>query len=510
MDTIAEPKKIKPKAKPPRTTTGPAFAADVPESILTDDTVHTTLLGDLNFFDGMPLPDTVEKLYDFLDLSRGVDAFLKGISATSVYAFVRGLREVGLQPGELGISETLLDARSLLLTPNTTTIYNFAELDLSSGPVVVELPAGVSGPVDDGFFRYVTDLGMAGPDQGRGGRYLFVHSAYEGGLPTSGYHIVRSPTYQHFFIFRAFIGEEGIDASVANVKDNFRMYPLEQAGNPPQQTFVNVSGMKFNTIHANDFSFYEELDEVIQNEPEDAFDPELLGIFAAIGIKKGQTFNPDDRMKTILTEAVAIGNAAARVVTFASRDPRLRIYQDRNWWTVFPGGNHEFLNDGVRMLDDRTLFHYYATGITPAMVLPDPGTGSVYEYTAVDSTGEYLNGSNVYKVTLPGPIPANDFWSFMVYSGQHRSFLETDQQLAGVDSKQPVQPDDGNGAYTIWFGPKEKMTPELESNWVHTWPGKSFHIILRLYEPTIAWFNGINNVAENRWKPGDVELVPAR
>ena len=47
--------------------------------------------------------------------------------------------------------------------------------------------------------------------------------------------------------------------------------------------------MQFNTIRANDFHFYKELDAVIQHEPADFVEPETVGLFATIGIKKEQT-----------------------------------------------------------------------------------------------------------------------------------------------------------------------------------------------------------------------------
>ena len=74
----------------------PKYAADVPEFLFTPDKVETDLLGDLEFFDGMPSEATVQKTYDFLDLSRGVDAFLNGMPATSTYAFLEGLKDAGL------------------------------------------------------------------------------------------------------------------------------------------------------------------------------------------------------------------------------------------------------------------------------------------------------------------------------------------------------------------------------------------------------------------------------
>ena len=124
---------------------------------------------------------------------------------------------------------------------------------------------------------------------------------------------------------------------------------------------------------------------MIQHEPAEAFDPEIVGLFAAIGIKKGQPFAPDERMKGILTDAVAVANATARAIVFAPRDERVKIYPDRQWGTAFIGGAYDFMNNGERMLDARTLFHYYATGITPAMAFSKPGTGSAYAYATRDS-----------------------------------------------------------------------------------------------------------------------------
>ena len=101
----------------------PKYSADVPESIKTPDTAKTESLGTLNFFDGMPDKATVKKVYDHLDLYRGVDAFLNGIPAASIYAMREGLKTVGVQPHDIGIFENLMDARQLFLSANSTTIY---------------------------------------------------------------------------------------------------------------------------------------------------------------------------------------------------------------------------------------------------------------------------------------------------------------------------------------------------------------------------------------------------
>jgi hypothetical protein len=476
----------------------PRYSAKVPADITTPDTVQTRI-GTLKFFDGLPDPETVQKVYDNLDFARGVEAFLSGMPAASLYAACEGLSQAGVKRnGGISITEDLMDARSLFLTPNSTTVYVILCIDLKDGPVVVEVPPGVLGPVDDAYFRWVTDVGLTGPDEGKGGKYLFVPPGYTGNLPSEGYFVAKPPTFGNLLFYRAFVENGDIAAAVRGVKARARVYPLSAANNPPPPTFVNISGLQFNTIHANDFHFYEEINAVIQHEPSDAFDPEIVGLFASIGIKNGKPFAPDERMKGILTDAVAVANATARAIFFASRDERVKFYPDRQWSTTFVGGSYAFLNNGERMLDARTMFHYYATGITPAMAFSKPGTGSAYALTGRDSMGRYLDGGKTYKITLPSPIPVGQFWSFMVYDGQTRSMLETDQKLAGLDSTRPDIKKNADGSVTVWFAPKAPAGQE--SNWVQTMPGKGWNSLLRLYAPLEPWF-------DKTWKPGDFERV---
>jgi hypothetical protein len=272
-------------------------------------------------------------------------------------------------------------------------------------------------------------------------------------LPEEGYFVYNSPTDSTLMLVRAFVGEEGIEATVQKVKDTMRIYHFAERNNPPATDFVNLSGKKFNTVHANDFNFYEEINAVIQKEPADALPAEVVGTLAAIGIKKGRPFNPDARMKAILEEAVAVGNATARAIIFAQRDKRGFHFDDRQWKTSFIGGSSAFEDNGERLKDARVLFNYYATVITPAMATPKVGTGSVYAYAERDSEGNYLDGGKTYKITLPARVPVNNFWSFMVYDNQTRSMLETDQQSAGLDSNSPDVKANKDGSIPFTLAP---------------------------------------------------------
>lgn len=126
----------------------PKYAAKVPPSIQTPDTVQTRI-GTLKFFDGLPDQETVQKVYDNLDFGRGVEAFLAGIPEASVYALCEGFSQAGVKRDQgIGIAENLLDARSLFLTPNSTTVYVFICFDLKDGPMVMQVPPNVLGPVN--------------------------------------------------------------------------------------------------------------------------------------------------------------------------------------------------------------------------------------------------------------------------------------------------------------------------------------------------------------------------
>lgn len=465
--------------------------------IVTPSVVETERLGTLNYFDGYPSEETVEKVFDNLDFSRGMETFLNGIPAASMHAMLEGFRGAGVDElGEIGIFESLMDSKSLFLTPNTESVYAISHIDLKSGPIVVESPPNTLGMINDMFFRYVADLGNAGPDRGLGGKFLVLPPTYNEEVP-EGYYVVQSPTYQNIVFWRGFLQNGDPKPAVESIKANTNMYLLSQAENPPKPVFIDWSGRRFNTVHANDFKFYEELNEVIQYEPSEAFEPQILGIFKSIGIEKGKEFNPDSRLKGILEDAVKVGNATARAISFSPRNKEIYLYPDSYWTISFIGG-YKFQTNNAREIDGRALFHYLATAVTPAMEVKMVGVGSQYTGTYKDSQGQYLDGSLNYKLTIPANPPVKDFWSIVLYDPQTRSMLETDNPYPSVNSELSGLEKNGDGSVDLYFGPK---SPEgKEKNWIQTIENKGWFIILRLYGPLEPWF-------EKTWQPGEIELI---
>ena len=480
-------------AEPPRM----KMTTPIPEGIATPDRLETQL-GTLTGFDGVPDKATTSKVYDNLDLRRATEAFLSSLQIASLNAMEKGLLSFGPPNTTVLVFEELMDSKALWLTPNTVSIYMSTWLEMGDEPMVIETPPNVLGFINDAWFQYVADFGNAGPDRGKGGKFLILPPGYKGAVP-EGYHVARTTTRGNWIAWRGFQVNGSTAPAVKATRETFRIYPLSRRANPPAMNFVNVSGKFHNTIHRMDDGFWEELNETIQAEPLEGLDADLRGLLASIGIEKGKPFTPDPRMKEILSEAARVGSVTARALTARPRDPRHYLYPgERVWTNPFIQGRYDFVLDGARLLDSRAYMHFYATGITPAMAMRNVGKGSQYAIAYLDKDGNALDGSRTYRIHLPANVPAKDFWSFTLYDNQTRSMLQTDQRFPGLDNNREGLQQNPDGSTDIYFGPRPPAG--RENNWLQTVPGKGWNVILRLYGPLESFY-------DKTWKPSDPEPV---
>lgn len=515
--------------------------AQVPDKVVTSlgapETI-TTGFGQLDFKDGVPSPEAAQKTYDMLDFTQALSAYNNSFRGASALAIVKGFEGIGAMPGDVVIFSKFMDSHSLFLTANADTVYYLTGLDLSKGPVVVEQPPGAVGTINDMWFSWIIDIGGPGPDRGQGGKYLIVGPDYKGPLPEGGYFIGHSKTNFALYAARAYLQDNDPAPAVANIKKNMKVYPYQPGsfgtsiaqaldgsvrigGEPkiPETKFIEGSGLSFNTIPPSDIGFFDLINENVQSQPATSYDVELAGELAAIGIVHGKPFKPDARMKKILSDAAAFGQATGRALNwrYAMQHPDWAYYDNSNWGSMLwqGGANFEtppplfedgmfkpFPATGARTLDSRTAFYYGYTLDSPGMIMRIPGVGSQYLMGFLDADGNPFDGAKTYKVVLPAKIPAAAFWSLTLYDNQTRSMLQTPQNYPRAGSQaypSPAAETAADGTTTVWFGPKQ---PDgvARGNWIQTVPGKGWFTILRLYSPLPSFF-------DKSWRAGEIEHV---
>ena len=352
------------------------------------------------------------------------------------------------------------------------------------------------GILDDMGFLYMTDLGKAGPDKGKGGKFLVLPPGHTGDVP-DGYFVVQSNTNGVWLFMRGNI-DNGVKVAADHIRDNLKVYSLAKASNPPAMEFINVSGKQINTVVPNDDSFFEKLHAVIQREPDHFLGPEAKGMMAAVGIVKGKPFAPDARMKKVFTDAAAIGNAAACAISYSPRNPGQFVYEGNKTWVMgYANKETTYTHNGARDLEGRVFFHSVTLRVAGDGGLV-AGGGSDYAMAAIDSKGNVLDGSKTYKLNVPANPPVNDFWAVTMYDTQTRSQLQTDQQFPTLGSQDKGVETNAEGSLDIYFAPEAPAGHE--KNWLQTIPGKSWSIAFRLYGPLQAWI-------DQTWRLEDIELV---
>ena len=165
-----------------------------------------------------------------------------------------------------------LDWKNQTLTPNPDTIYLMPFYNTKDGPVVLEIPpadeGSITGSVDDAWQNALEDVGPAGVDKGKGGKYLILPPGYKDQMP-DGSIPLPSDTFQGFAILRSNL-KSGSGADIAKAVaygKRIKFYPLTQADKNPETTFVDAYGVMFDATIPYDVRFFESLHRIVQVEP---------------------------------------------------------------------------------------------------------------------------------------------------------------------------------------------------------------------------------------------------
>jgi hypothetical protein len=262
----------------------------------------------------------------------------------------------------------------------------------------------------------------------------------------------------------------------------------------------NITGLPWNSLVPEDANAFEWMHEIIDYEPAEAFGRELLGRLASLGIEKGKPFDPDARLQGIFEKAAQQGVAMSRVIAFDCRDDEAVVYPNRRWESPYVTNNSTFYRDDHIALEARTVFHFTADGITPAMAAQMPeGKGSRYQTTYKDADGNYFDGAKTYKVHMPPEVPVALFWSVTVYDAWTRCELQSQPYPTVSSQSDPAPETNPDGSVDIYFAASQPDGVPAE-NWIKVLPDRGFFVYIRYYGP-------LNAFNDKTWVPNDVELL---
>lgn len=449
---------------------------------------------------GYPSGDTARKAYDQNDLNRAIEAYKFFYPTVSGHAIFVGNAKVGVIPNK--VSGTLdSKPRHVGFTLNSDTPYAPLLLDLSNGPMVVELPPGplicIAMDINQ---LWVADLGLPGPAAGKGDKVVFLPPGYKD-KPPAGYRAAYSPSNKMLVGIRSLPVGGDVPKAVALIK-TVKVHPLKPTPGWPDLQWLDLTPAPQDTTPLaweNNIQYWQQLHNAIDNDVPNPRFHYWYGELAALGIAKGLPFNPDARMTAILEKAARIGNAEMRVESFDDRRPDRIVWPDRKWeWAALRFEDGDFNTPNYADLYARDKWFYQAIGASPAMFKRDPTAGSLYWLGTRDNTGAFLDGGKNYRLVVPQPVPGKLFWSVTVYDSGTRSQVQTDQGKAALRSMFELKNISTSQPAVLYFGPTPP--PGHENEWIKTIPNKGWFVYFRVYGPEQAAFNG-------SWKPGDFEEV---
>jgi hypothetical protein len=393
------------------------------------------------------------------------------------------------------------DWKNQTLTPNPDTIYLKPFIDMKdAGPMVLEIPpagdaGSITGTIMDCWQAALEDVGPAGVDKGKGGKYLITPPGYKD-TPPEGYIILPSQTYQGFALLRSIV-KSGGDADIARAVaygKQIRLYPLSQAASPPQTVFVDMINVVFDSTIPYDMRFFESLDRMVQSEPWLPRDKAMIDMLKSIGIEKGKPFKPDAKTQAILTAAIGETHAWLN----ARYENVFPPYYGAGQW--FIPATEDLKETAATLYETANAYSVDARGLTDYWAFSTVkhlGAGQFYLMSIRDKDGEAFDGSKNYRLIVPANAPVAQYWSAVAYDRATHALIRNASRLSR-SSQNPDLQKNADGSVDVYFGPKAPAGKQ--ANWIETNQDGKFEVLFRLYGPQKPLF-------DKTWKLPDIQKI---
>jgi hypothetical protein len=433
---------------------------------------------------------------------RAVEAVIWGMPAVNFDLMYQAMvREANGAFNQIAYWSRLPDWRIQTLTPNPDAIYLTPYTNTAqTGAMVLEIPpadeGSITGTIMDVWQSALEDVGPAGVDEGRGGKYLILPPGYKDEVP-AGYIPLQSDTYAGYALLRS-IPDSGSTHDVAKAVAygrRVKLYPLSLAHKPPATSFVDVAGVVYDSTITYDLRFFESLDRIVQAEPWLERDKAMIDPLKSIGIEKGKPFNPDPRIWPLLNAAAREAHSwlvARYEAGFSSP------YYEGGHWSL--PGSRELLEGQATFFAKPDVYPIDVRGVTFSYAYFTPkhlGTGSSYLMTIADKEGRLLDGGALYRLSVPANAPVRQYWSATVYERATHAPIRY-ARWPSRSSQTPELQRNPDGSVDVYFAPEAPAGQE--SNWVPTSRDGGFEVLFRFYGPEPPLF-------EKKWRLPDIERV---
>ena len=441
---------------------------------------------------------TPANINQHLVYSRAFNAVVWGMPAVNFELFNEALTKAKGNFNQVVYWSGLLNSKNQTLTPNPDVIYVNPFYDTRQGPVVLEIPpaegdSSITGSLDDAWQTAIEDIGPAGVDKGKGGKYLILPPGYQEKVP-EGFIPMPSSTYTGFAILRSNLtdGSEKDLARAVEYGKRVKIYPYTQAAAPPPTTFVDLLNVEFNTTIPYNVHFFELLHQFIQREPWLTRDTTMIDQLKTLGIEKGKTFQPDARTTEILNEAIKDAHKWLDEKFEQVFTPP--FYEGTHWalpasQEVVKVMSENYLVPDIYPVDSRAIIYSMAYFSVKHL-----GAGQFYLMTIKDKHDKAFDGSKLYCLHLPANVPVKLYWSVTAYDRETHALIRGMKHFSRASTTPGLQVN-ADGSIDIFFG--SKAPKDKEANWVPTNPQRGFELLARFYGPEKALF-------DKTWKMGDV------
>lgn len=435
-------------------------------------------------------------------VQRATQTAIWAMPGVALVDFVKATkRDLGGKQNDVVYLTKPFDSKHGFLTANDVTAYGWGNISTAKGPVVIEVPAATDkisyfGSIVNAWQQPLEDIGPAGADKGKGGKYLILPPDYKGDIP-KGYIPINSDTTELGFSFRPRLYNDATDADAAEYAKTIKVYYLSEAENPPATTFLDATHKPYGSLPTYDYTYFQDINHLVQNNPVRRQDKAMIALLKDLGIEKGKPFDPNDAQKRAMNEGLKL--AYAKMQTDFTTEGRilLPLWKGKSQWMIWnfakgqPQLGFPFENDDMLLIDERADAYFYVTYLPKYL-----GGGTFYLTGIRDSQGELFNGKDTYKLNVPKDTPAKDFWSVIVYSMKSKGFVENAPRVGLSSRNTDTMKMNNDGSYDVYFSPKAPKGHE--ENWIPT--GEDFFLLFRLYGPESKTFY-------KTWSLGDLEKI---